>query len=273
MALYASLAPLYDELFPFAPASLAYIESLVAPASGSDGPPRPRRALDAGCATGSLVLELAARGWDAIGIEPEDAMVDLAREKAAARSLPTARFALGDMLDARSIAASLFTEAGGDGDPKNGVAQRGADGSFELVLCLGNTLPHLPPEAAARFMAVARALLAPSGHLVLQLVNYAKPGIGPGYAFPSAAARGRRFERRYEAGPAGKLRFLVDLIGERDARHTELLLSPLTPEWLLAALGDAGFGPPRLSGGWDGAPFDAGLHSYLVVAASLGVPA
>jgi len=251
MSFYESLAPLYDALFPFAPASLGFLESLVGE-SPSEG--RLRRALDAGCATGALVLALAERGWEAIGIEPEAAMVEAARDEARRRGLGLARFVAGDMLDAPALVGP---------------------GPFDLVLCLGNTLPHLPPVAARRFLAIARGLLGPGGCLALQLVNYAAAEIRPGFRFPDLVARGYRFRRRYEPAAAERegmerLRFVGELVDERDGslRTEELLLHALTPAWLQKNLEEAGFAPPRLASGWDGGSFAEERDRYLIAAAS-----
>ncbi len=155
-------------------------------------------------------------------------------------------------------------------------------GPFDLVLCLGNTLPHLSRDRVRRFFGIARNLLGPRGSLVLQLLNYARKDLGPGFAFPDIEARGLRFKRGYEAGPAGTLLFVTELSrsaegvddamcetilgGEKSARG-ELLLEPMEPTWLDAALGEAGFAPPRLFSGWEGGPFEADRDLYLVAAA------
>jgi len=262
MDLYRSLAPIYDELFPLPGSSVAFLQALARDSRRSSPRESGRapRALDAGCATGALVLALAEAGWEAIGIEPETAMVALARAAASRRGL-RARFLAGDMLEAESLAGP---------------------GPFDLVLCLGNTLPHLSREQASRFLAAARALLAPGGSLVLQLLNYARQGVGPGFAFPDIEARGLRFRRRYEAGPAGRLRFVTELSrsgkgdddalcetvlgGERSAT-SGLLLEPMEPSWLREALVREGFGTPSLHAGWDGGPFDEDRDLYLVAVA------
>src|ERR1043166_5041935 len=50
-------------------------------------PPGPLDALDAGCGTGFLSLELAARGHRVTGVDFAPSMLELARGKAAARDL------------------------------------------------------------------------------------------------------------------------------------------------------------------------------------------
>ena len=104
----------------------------------------PRRsgleALDAGCGTGFLSFELAARGHRVTGVDFAPAMIAEARRKATERSVPV-RFEEGD-------AEQLpFGPA-----------------SFDLVISrhLSWTLPH-PPEAIGEWIRVLR----PGGRLVV----------------------------------------------------------------------------------------------------------
>jgi ubiquinone/menaquinone biosynthesis C-methylase UbiE len=110
------------------------ILDLVIPSGGS------LDALDAGCGTGFLSLELAARGHRVTGIDFAPAMLAAAREKAAAQRLPL-RFEEGDAEQLRFA-------------PK----------SFDLVISRHVlwTLPH--PEAAVdEWMRVLR----PGGRLAI----------------------------------------------------------------------------------------------------------
>ena len=104
--------------------------------------------------------------------------------------------------------------------------------------------------------------------------------MGPGFAFPALEAGGLKFSRRYEKGSEGRLRFVAELapaiVATADAapggeapggasdRGGEVLLTPLEPAWIAAALGDAGFAPPSFSSGWEGGSFDASRDLYLV---------
>jgi hypothetical protein len=56
---------------------------------------------------------------------------------------------------------------------------------FGAALCLGNTLPHIIPDAVPAFFAMVRGLLAPGAPFVIQTLNYAHPDIGPGFVFPA----------------------------------------------------------------------------------------
>jgi glycine/sarcosine N-methyltransferase len=251
MPIYAALASSYDALFPASPQAGAFLDSL--PREG--GPSGPR-ALDAGCATGSHALALAARGWTVVGLDSEAAMAAAAREAALRAGLAErASFAQGDILD---------------------LAKRFGGESFDLVLCLGNTLPHLLGEGAASFLAQARELLRPGGSLVLQCLNFALPGIGPGYEFPRLEAGGAVLERRYALPPPEApeaLRFIARLTKGGRAETGEALLQPLRPARVSSLLAGAGFAPPELYSGWGGGPFDEGGDTYLIAVAGAAPPA
>ena len=65
-----------------------------------------------------------------------------------------------------------------------GIAKEFRGESFDLILCLGNTLPHLIGQGASDFLGQARSLIAPGGALVLQTLNFSLPRIAPGFSFP-----------------------------------------------------------------------------------------
>jgi len=262
MALYESLAPIYDELFPADPASTSFLDSLARAHAGPQ-----RSLLDAGSASGSQVLDLARLGWRGLGIEPCLPMLDLAWRKADALGLGagpkgsgSARFVVGDMRDCESIAG---------------------EERFDLLLCLGNTLPHLEgPAEVESFLVSARRLAWPGAAIALQLLNYSLAG--PGYAFPELRAAGWTFRRRYEAAPLspGRLRFLTELAPGEEAgppgasagpRGPALIdetpLSALPPGQVAAALAASGWSGTRLLSGWAGLPFEEGSDPYLLAVA------
>jgi SAM-dependent methyltransferase len=246
MTLYESLAPLYDGLFPVDSRASPFLDALVI----GEGRSRGLRALDAGCATGAHALGLAALGWTVVGIDSEPAMIGVARERARREGLTErVTFFEADILE---------------------IEERFGNGSFDLVLCLGNTLPHLGASGAASFLAQARRALAPGGALVLQTLNFSLPGIGLGYAFPEIAAGGAALRRSYRTPPGdhpASLRFIVELESEGRSQVGETLLTPLGPRRIGSLLGDAGFEPPIRRSGWDGRPFDEGRDLYCVTIA------
>jgi glycine/sarcosine N-methyltransferase len=247
MNLYEKLAPLYDGLFPLDSAASPFLDALVI----GEGRSRGLRALDAGCATGAHALGLAALGWAVVGIDSEPAMISVARERAQTEGLTErASFFEANILD---------------------IEERFGNGSFDLVLCLGNTLPHLGASGLASFLAQAHRILGLGGDLVLQTLNFSLPGIGSGYAFPEIAAGGATMRRSYQAPPRDhpeSLRFVVELECEGQSRQTETLLLPLGPRRVESLLGDAGFRPPIRYSGWDGRPFDESRDHYCITVAA-----
>ena len=248
MTLYETLAPLYDSLFPISPKASPFLDSLIPVERRLQEP----RALDAGCATGAHALGLAALGWKVVGIDSEAAMIDAAQKLAIKDGLSEkASFLEADIL---------------------GIEERFSKGSFDLVICLGNTLPHLGNSGAASFLTQAHALLAPGGVIVLQTLNFSMPGIGPGYVFPKITAGTATMKRCYRSPSHDhpeSLRFVVELVSDGKSRLGETHLTPLGPKMIGSLLGDAGFKPPVRHSGWDGHPFDEDRDLYcLTVAAS-----
>lgn len=105
--------------------------------------PSARQVLDIGCGAGRHVLELAARDYDATGIDPEPAMIDYAREQAAYRGL-TARFETG-ALENVSV-----------------------DGPFDIALCLMDTFRFLlTDDAIIKHLRAVGERLTPGGIYIL----------------------------------------------------------------------------------------------------------
>jgi SAM-dependent methyltransferase len=247
---YDNLASVYDKLFPPAGTASDWLWAMASKAAAAEGRQSRPRVLDLGAATGSDCLALARRGAEATGLDPSAAMLGRARDKAEEAGVDV-EFREGGMLDA----GRLF-----------------APGAFDLVLCLGNTLPHLGgPTELARFLAEARKLLSRKASLVLQLLNYDLV-LGKlaqnAFAFPEIREGGLVFRRRYEAGPEGKLRFITELEAPgRQSLVGEAELCPFRPAELDRALAMAGFGETEKRSGWTSPSFAPERDLYLIVTA------
>lgn len=237
MSLYDRIGPLYDELFPVSQATIMAIEALI-PADGD------KRILDLGAATGGHAKAFAERGWDTLGIELS---ADMAR-RAAAR----AHVVQGSILDAEAIVRQDY-----------GIVVR-----FGAALCLGNTLPHIIPDAVPAFFAMVRGLLAPGAPFVIQTLNYSHPDIGPGFAFPAIETERFRFERHYEASAAPEtLSFVTTLTEGNTVASDVTILHAMAPDTIDYWLRGAGFKHVERWSGWDRAAFDAGRDRYAVTVA------
>ncbi len=108
-----------------------------------------RRVLDVGCGTGRHAIHLAEQGFEVLGADPSQEMIERARQ------------------NARGRAGVQFAQAG------FGSLREAAQGDFDAVLCLGNTLPHIRSQSdlVAALVDMA-AVLRPGGLLVVQQLNY-----------------------------------------------------------------------------------------------------
>ena len=83
MALYEKIAEFYEEIFPLKQTRLDFIDYFLKNSS---------RILDIGCATGELALALTKKGHHVVGIDLDEKMIELAREKTKRLGLNTGFF-------------------------------------------------------------------------------------------------------------------------------------------------------------------------------------
>lgn len=256
MSLYERLAPLYDDFFPQDPKATSFLLGLAGRGrTGGEGAMAPSGAaarpivVDFGCATGSQVLDLARSGWRAIGWEPCEAMLEIARRKGK-------ELGLGASFEPYSMEEA---------------AARIEPGSADLALCLGNTLPHLGGEdELGRFVEALALIAAPGGAVALQLLNYdlVLPLLREGrFGFPVLRAAGASFERSYSTEPDGRILFSTGLEygGSRYAESGRLF--PFSRSAIASALEAAGFEEIASRSAWDEPSFESAEDRYLVMTA------
>ena len=108
----------------------------------------PRRLLDLGCGTGEHARLLASGGFEVVGVDSSESMLEKARE---APPVHGASFLEGDI---RKIAGVV-------------------EGPFGGAICLGNVLPHMTTAAEIEsFFGGLASVLAPGAPFVLQILNY-----------------------------------------------------------------------------------------------------
>jgi glycine/sarcosine N-methyltransferase len=255
---YDSFANEYD-LFVNWPGRLAYerpylYTTLSRAPRGDAGKPA---VLDMACGTGQHALALAQRGYPASGADLSQGMIARARQNAAEHGLQ-ARFE-----------AAAFGE----------LAQTFGRESFEAVLCLGNSLPHVlnQPELTAALRDFA-AVLRPGGLLVLQNRNFDHVLTQKNrWMEPQSARDGQTewlFVRFYDYLADGTIDFNIlrlrrEAAGAWQQQFTSTRLRPLTRTELGAALPQAGFEQVEWYGGLDGSEFDGEKSGNLVVVAAI----
>lgn len=95
--------------------------------------------LDAGCGTGRVAIELAARGFAVVGVDADARMLAAATAKA-----PELSWIEGDLADLESA----------------------VPGPFDLIVLAGNVMIFLEPGTEGATLAAMAARLAPDGLLV-----------------------------------------------------------------------------------------------------------
>lgn len=207
--------------------------------------------LDAACGTGRHAIALAKKGYECAGADASPVMIAKARENAAEAEtdvfFETADFSRLDRIS----------------------------GTFDALLCLGNSLPHVLTEPDLR-NAVRQmgAKIRPGGVIVLHNLNY--------------DLRWKKKPRFFAAEGSAEVvvwRF-ADYGGEFVTFHTALFTrarsdpprwsvevnSTLQKPWMAEALDrvltEEGFRTPHHFGGLDGSAYDPEKSGDLVIVAS-----
>ncbi len=257
--MYDSLARDYDRFNNWAnrlAAELPFIESEIAGLKivGQSN------VLDAACGTGMHAIALARHGMTCSGADLSPRMVAQARN------------------NARHAHQKVDFRVAGFGNLANVFLHQ----RYDVLLCLGNSLPHVLTENdLAAALSDFAACLSPGGLLLIQSRN-----------FDAVLARRDRFmppetysdpdhewlfQRFYDFEPGGLIRFnMVRLKRRRDAewhaRVVSTLLYPQTQALVNNALIRAGFVTISCYGSMGGDPFDPRSSGNLVVSAHKASP-
>jgi len=231
MSFYSEMAEYYEAIFPYRDEVYAFLQSTGAGA---------RRILDLGCGTGHYCGRFARDGCEAIGIDLDPAMIATAQ-----REYPRARFACLDMRDSGTFPPG-----------------------FDLIYCIGNSLPHVTQADLDGLLASIVRLLRPGGAWVFQIVNYDPLFSRTAYTFPPRPLKGgtATFYREYRDISASHLRFLTRLVaGEKVVFEGEVTLYPMRSAEYVAAHARHGFELVEHVADFDRRPFDpAGSGSVFV---------
>jgi glycine/sarcosine N-methyltransferase len=149
---YSSISEYYSEIFPYNPAQLQFVNRI---AGGLTG----RKILDIGCATGELAFELAAAGAQITGIDLNEDLISKAQRKLSegdtlCNGFRTAscKFMKVDMLELES---SFHPD------------------QFDMVICFGNTLVHLPSyNHIIKMLKGVHTVLKTGAVFLIQMLNY-----------------------------------------------------------------------------------------------------
>jgi ubiquinone/menaquinone biosynthesis C-methylase UbiE len=110
---------------------------------------KPGRLIDLGCGTGRLLVHFAKRGFECVGVDMSDAMLEIVHEKASQLSVHI------DVRKANLVELDEFT-----------------GGSFDYAACLFSTFGMIRGEDnRARFLNHVRRILKPGGVFVVHAHN------------------------------------------------------------------------------------------------------
>lgn len=114
---------------------------------------RSAHVLDAGCGPGRVGGELAARGHRVVGVDIDPVLIDVAEAEQ-----PGPRWICGDLTELD-------------------LAEHGIEEPFDAIVCAGNVMTFVAPEARVEILRRFRRHLAPDGRAVVGF------GAGRGYEF------------------------------------------------------------------------------------------
>lgn len=236
MGFYQQISKYYDEIFPLAPAAEAFFVKRFQE-NGT------KSVLDVACGSGSYVKAFLDKGYNAYGIDLDEAMVERARRKTSRE-----RILQGDMTKLKD----RFQQ------------------SFDFVMCIGNSIVHLQDEnAMLKAFKGFYELLNPGGMLGLQIINYDRIlslGIEslPTIENPEA---GLTFVRKYQYDQkSGMIHFRTILTVPDGSFENSIPLYPLKASALLSLLVNAGFKDTKLYGDFKESQWSPSTYANIATA-------
>lgn len=256
--MYDQFAPDYDRFVNWTnrlAVELPFIEDLLEniphPAD------RPLQVLDAACGTGMHAIALAKHGIEVSAADLSAPMIEKAR------------------LNAQAAGVNLNLKATGFGTLAVVFGER----TFDAVLCLGNSLPHLLTTADLNFALYDfAACLHPGGLLLIQNRNFDAVLAGQQrWMEPQSYQNNNQqwlFMRFYDFESDGLIRFNIVTLkrpvdGDWVSSVTSTQIYPQSHLDLIAALSSAGFSSTQAYGSMSGELFNPMSSANLVLAASL----
>ncbi len=240
MDFYTTIRPWYDQIFPFVQAQRDFVLSY--------GTNPFLSIADAGCGTGSLIISLAGVFRKTAGLDPDEAMLEAARQKASVVPAGT-WFINGGMLD---------------------LTKELAPHSVDRLICFGNTLPHLTNEdEVVEFVRQSAQILKPGGMILIQIINYDRILDQKLAGLPTIELADCKFERRYQYGENPthvqfQTRLTLEPSGEVIENDVPLLA--LRPTRLRQILEDNGFTGFDEFGSFKKDPFTTQSQPFILIA-------
>jgi SAM-dependent methyltransferase len=231
MSFYTEFAGYFEAVFPFDPSIHTFLREHM--------PPGARRALDVGCGTGDYTAAFANDGLEAIGIDLDLEMVEVARSRSMG---PTFR-----VLDARDVGR--------------------VDGLFDIAFSIGNVVSHLEQDDLPKFLDGVHGRLERWGTWIVQTVNWDYILGKPSYRFPDIVVGdgGVVFKREYPQVSDDRVTFVSRLSrGETTVFEGEVPQYPVRAEEYASLHDAAGFELLGHFADFHSRPFDPNAESSSV---------
>lgn len=182
--------------------------------------PRGITAVDLGAGFGMHAIPLARRGCPVIAVDTSSLLLDELRRHAEA-------------LPIRAVEDDLLS------------FQRHLGSKADLILCMGDTLTHLPdPASLEKLFSLAAESLRRDGKFIATFRDYTSPLVGEGRFVPVRSDADRILTCFLEYSPGYVT--VHDMLHERNGSTWQLRVSAyrklrLSPDWVSAALQACGF--------------------------------
>lgn len=225
MGFYQELSRYYDEIFAVNAEEMAFVRTLLQGAT---------RILDIGCGTGNKTVHFGANAAEVVAVDLDEEMITKAKALNARSNI---RYDVINMLE---------------------IDQAFRGMRFDGVVCLGNTLVHLPsPEAIQAVLEKIRVLLAAGGVCIVQILNYDRIIALKAHTLPVINTPNTRFTRDYEWRD-GEMHFVTALELKKTGQtlHNDIVLYPLRKGEFGRMLRNAGFRQVDYYGSYLDGPHD-----------------
>lgn len=240
MSFYETLSKYYDQVFPLSIPCRTFIEKHL-PQDGG-------KILDIGCSTGELDIVLGEMGYNVLGIDLDEKMIEMAKGKIKDKPI-SVEFQVMNM---ENLEADLSQK------------------KFDGIICIGNTLVHLSgiPQIKEVLKQMV-SLLTTGGTIILQIINYDRIITQKVTELPLIENGDISFIREYDYDEkANKVMFKTTLEAKKENQkfQNEIPLFPLRYEEFKTMLVDLGLKNIEWYGNFNGVPYEWDSYATVVTA-------
>lgn len=214
MDFYSQISKYYNDIFPLNKAQISFVTSYLNQGDSVGS------MLDIGCGTGGLPIGLHNYFDMLVGIDTNEEMLKLARDKASGKNID---FANMDMLE---------------------IDTKFPCNAFDIVLCFGNTVVHLQSiEDVELFFNKVATILVEGGKFLFQIINYDNVLDNKLSGLPTIENDRIKFERKYILDENNMIDFSTILTIKDTGEEiiSSVLLFPIRKLQVEQTLKNAGF--------------------------------